>query len=156
MATFSPFEHQNELVFTNQFGDGYYVPPIPDTVKLPDGTSIATAIPGEPGTLTFWLPDSGGAYHEITRDQAFVQSIYLHFLYGAPVLDPIETQSLHNLQLDSPYHVTVDALRGAFLAMPTVMNLIAQDHFTADQVLAYVEAEAPGVVLVGMSAAETA
>lgn len=151
MTTFNPFEHLGELVSTNAFGDGYDVPPIPATMKLSDGTSIATAIPGEPGTLTFWLPDAGSAFHEITRDQAFVQAIYLHFEYDAPVVDPIEAAALHNLQLDSPYHVTADALRGAFLSMPTAMNAIEVNHFSADQVLAYVEAEAPGVVLVGVA-----
>jgi hypothetical protein len=162
------FEHLDQVVASNIYiAPIFGLPPSP-VATLPDGQQVAAATFGKPDTITYWLPGSGGVYHQITQDQAFVESLYLHALYGTLIEFEQPDAALQLAGLDAPYQITPEAMRTAVFAMPAVLNLIAASNFTAAQVwaytiheapnvavgtLAYVEAEPADVVLVGVPTA---
>jgi hypothetical protein len=148
MDPFNPFEHFDDLVCSNVDGGVIFGMPWRPIVTLPSGQPIPSAVPNHPDTITYWLDGADGVYHQITPAQAFVQEVWLHAMFGASLLtSPVP--ALDAQGLNPAQHFTVAEFTAGVMSMPKVLQTIEDAHLSAAQVLAYVEAEAPGVVLVG-------
>jgi hypothetical protein len=147
---FNPFEHMNEMPFSNIFGGPLFGLPWQDTVMFPNGQTAPSAIPGQPDTVAYWLPDATGTYHQITHDQEFAQLLWLHAAYGAPLPGSASSPDLAKIGFALPdYHLSDAALEAAVLSMPDLLAKVAATGVTEQQVLAYAHAEAPDVMIVG-------
>lgn len=145
---FNPFAHMDELVASNIFGGPLFGLAWQDTVTLPSGQVVPSAVPGHPDSVTFWLP-TNGVYHEITPDQAFAQSLWLHAAYGVPLID-FNSPTDQTLGFGDPtYHLTDAGLKTAILGMPELVAKIEAAGVTEQQVYDYAHANAPTIMLVG-------
>lgn len=145
---FNPFEHFGELVYNNIDGGPIFGLSHHDTIPLPDGHMVASAVEGHPETLTYWM-NTGGSIQQITETQGFAQGLWLHFAYGA------ELPGAHSLfgdllGLSHELHVSDQDLVTAIMGMPELLGRIVAAGVTQEQVLAYAHAEAPEVMLVGV------
>jgi hypothetical protein len=152
MSTYNPFEHFDELVFTNVWAAGPWGIAAQPTTMLPDGHVVPTAVAGHPETITYWLKDDAGVCQQITHAQQFVQDLWLHAAYGK-ALDNETNLLLTSQNLSEDFHLTVAQFVDAALSMPKVVASIVAAGYTADQVIAYAEAERPDVMLVGVPTA---
>jgi hypothetical protein len=119
--------------------------------KLPDGSPVLTAVPGEQSTLNFWLQISDGSYHYITQAQAFVQDLFLHYATGAAIAsNPAEAAlGLNTL----PAHLTTTDLLFAVHTMPDGLGTSLVNTFGEQAIVDYALHEAPDIVIVGTSPA---
>lgn len=123
------------------------------TVTMPDGQVIASAIIGQPETVTYWIRGNGASFFQINEDQAFVHTLWMHFRYDVPTpLPETDYWVMSALGLAHEYAVTLDAMREAVLSMPHVLADIVHAGYSEADVWAYTQAEAPWAVeLVGAS-----
>jgi hypothetical protein len=148
-VSFNPFEHIDELVFSNLPGGPPFQEPPRETVTLWDGQVVPAAIPGDPSTLTLYLM-SGGHQQAVTNAQGFAQELWLQYAYGADVETWLSTMyDGLGIPHQPGYHLTDTDLKAAILATPTLLGKITGAGFTEQQVLDYAHAVAPEVMIVG-------
>jgi hypothetical protein len=147
---FNPFEHYAELVFTNIDGGPAFGLSPHATVALPDGQQVTPASPGHPETITYWLKGEDGQYHQGTHEQAFVQDLWLHFAYGAELIEQGSWPWLQAQGLMAPA-ITFDVMRAAIMERPDILGDIVSRGYSEAQVWAYAQSEAPNIVeLIGV------
>lgn len=150
----NPWEHLSSAPLGNVDGGPLFGDPWEPTVTFWNGQTVASAIPGQLETLTHWLYDgSDGVFHQITRDQAFVQQLWLHFRFeqSAPLPETPESSYGRLGFADVGYRITLDEMRTAVMNLPHVLADIVGADVTEEQVWAYTQAEAPWAVdLVGV------
>lgn len=150
----NPLEHLDKMVISNALTASPWPDPWPSSTTLPSGQLVPAAAFGRPESVAFWLSD-GGVYQPITREQAFVQKMWLHFAYGAPApADELQDVELVAAGLAREYSITVAAMREAVLSLPHVLETIADGGYTEADVWGYTQHEAPWAVdLVGVAPA---
>lgn len=139
----NPFGHFNELVQSNVWLPGL---PRPANMTIGDQT-VPVAIPYHPEMISWWMVDAASHAHQLTQDQAFTQGIYLHANYGDPVLKFTGGPVLTPQHLGMDFHITHDELYDAIVSMPVVMHAIVDAGWTEAEIVAYVQAEAPGILI---------
>jgi hypothetical protein len=149
---FNPFEHWDELVFSNVYGGPAFGLPHKETIALPGGQIVDTATPGHPETITFWMRSDSGLFHQVSEDQAFAQSLWLNFAYGASTYLGYNRAAADLLGLYHEYHVTPAALLAAIDQTPILSAALEARGYSDADVLAYVADVAPGVLIVGQTA----
>lgn len=147
----NPFDHLYELAIRNTLTASPYPDPWPTHITFHGGQVIPAAVPGRPETVTFWLAD-GGTYHQITREQAFAQELWLRFSYDAPAPAPdADDAALVALGWATDFRITQAAMREAVLSMPHILETIAEGGYSEADVWSYTQHEAPWAVdLVGV------
>jgi hypothetical protein len=150
MNPFNPFAHFSELVFSNitidLFNPG--VQPADPYAMLPDGTLVTAATYGQPESVDYFVLGSAGSYVEINDAQFIVQSLYLHFAYGAALPDVLTASpTIAGMGLAGAVQpVTAAELIVAARDMPNATD-DALAGFTDVDIIGYIEAHAGAWVL---------
>lgn len=133
----NPLEHLDKVVISNALTESPWAVPQPASTTLPTGHSVPAATFGQPETVTFWL-NVGGSYQSITREEAFVQELWLHFTYGAPApVNGLQDAGLAAAGLAVEFKITQGAMRAAVLSLPHVLETITQGGYSEADVWAY-------------------
>ena len=142
--------HLAEMVAGNVWAGGPVLTERPAQVRLPNGQMVDSAIPNHPESVTYWLLD-GSQYQQISHDQAFVQNLWLHFAYDAPMPNPADDPIMISQGLVTGYHLSTEALTAAVYSMPAVLAHIIEGNYSAQEVLDYAHSVAPEIVAVGVA-----
>lgn len=126
--------NSNEKVYTNI-----------GTTSLTDASGATFAIQQASGIVPtqYFFMNDGVHLEEITRAQAFVQDVWLHFTYGLPLRDA----SAHPLvpELVGTFHITPDAMMLAIAGVSSLHSHLSS--MTEQDITNYVVAEVPGVLV---------
>lgn len=137
---FNPLEHLDHLVYSNIDRLALHGYPAQDPVMFPGGFYVPAA--RHPEAITYWLQD-GASYRQISDDQAFAQNLWLHFKFGASMVDAQAAQLAAAGLVDTDYRsITQDAMREAVMSLPHVLETITAGGYSEAEVWAYTQAEA--------------
>jgi hypothetical protein len=154
MSAFNPFEHYAALPFNNiwsaYIGD-VLIQPRADVFMMGGKTEVATAIPDQQSSVTYWMLGADDEYHQVSEAQAFAQDLWLHFAFGKPVVfgGILDAAALQGLTVYEG--ITPEQLVEAIATLDQSWRAAIMASYTPDQIVAYAESAAPAMIdLVGV------